>query len=538
MVRRVQILLSASLLGVAATGYAFRTPLAGSLSNPRGAPESMSARAAAREVWTCPMHPDLEAHERGRCAVCGMDLVPLSSTAIPSAAGARIHLDSRRQQLIGVRLTPVTRAIRSRSLRATGIVRPDETRQYEISLQVDGWIRRLFGAQTGQLVRRGEPLLAVYSPSLLAGQQEYIVALKARDDARAATFDLAREQAVRLAAAARQRLTLLGLSEADITTLETQRTPSSELTFASSQTGHVVERLAVDGMHIVAGQTLFRLVDLSTVWLEVDVPERDLALARPGTSARVTVDAYPGQRLVGRVVAVLPVVDENSRTGRIRFTFANPQLRLRPGMFANVEWQGLEVSGLAVPLDAILDAGSKKTVFVGLGDGYFEPRPVETGRTFDDSTMEILKGLTEGEHVVSGATFLIDAESQVQAALDSYAGASPLTQEPAVDLSQAIAVELRTDPDPPRTGPTPFEVSLASAGTPVTDASVRVVISMPAMPAMNMPAMRADRALAHVGGGIYRATIDIGMSGRWDVAITAWRHGQPLMSTQRAILVR
>jgi Cu(I)/Ag(I) efflux system membrane fusion protein/cobalt-zinc-cadmium efflux system membrane fusion protein len=386
-------------------------------------------------------------------------------------------------------------------------------------------------------VSRGQPLFALYSPELLATEQEYLLALRTRDQLRAsASGGDDAGYAERLAAAARQRLALWRLPAAEIEALERTRTPHETVTFNSPASGYVIEKNVVSGQRVMAGERLYRLADLSAVWVEADVYERDLALVKRGARAAVSVDAWPGETFDARVVLVAPSLDAATRTARVRFALANPGARLRPGMFANVELSAAGVRGLTVPADAVVDSGTRRFVFVSQGEGFFEPRPVEIGAR-SHGLIEITKGLAEGEQVASGATFFIDSESQLRAAMEGFESLPDLAA-PAEGAAK-LQIDFRTDPDPPRNGDSGFEVTLRSAeGAPVEDAEVAVRLYMAPMPSMNMPAMKTDVALLHVGGGTYRGRGNISMSGKWDVSVTVTRDGARLGSRMLGIVAK
>jgi len=291
-------------------------------------------------------------------------------------------------------------------------------------------------------------------------------------------------------------------------------------------------------MHVMPGQTLYRLADLSTVWIEADVYEQEIAAVRVGAPATVSLDAYPGQNFAGRAIYIYPYVDEKSRTAKVRMQFANPGGRLKPGMFAHVELRGAGDSGLTIPTDALLDSGKEQIVFVALGDGVFSPRQVTSGRRTAD-VVEITKGLKEGEQVATGAAFFLDSESQLRAGLQNYeppAGASASTPSAS---AERLTITFRPQPDPPRTGESTFEVTVKDAsGKPVADADVTTTLFMPAMPTMNMPAMRSETKLAPAGNGTYRGTGQVVMTGRWDVTVSVSKGGQRLGTGQFALVAK
>jgi len=483
--------------------------------------------------------PAAHADVAGQPPMPGMPAAPTPATAGTPTTAPRgdVAIDARRQQLIGVRTAPVTRESMQHALRTVGVVRYNETSLADINLRLEGWIRDLYVDYTGQPIQKGQPLFTVYSPDLLGTQQEYLLALKTRDQMQTSVIADARERADQLVAAARQRLVLWDLPEEDIRAVEEKRQAPDVVVFRSPVSGFVIEKPAIQGMHVMPGQTLYKVANLSTVWVEADVYEQEMALARVGQRATVTLDAYPGESFQGRAIYIYPYVEENTRTVKVRFQFANPRGRLKPGMYANVELQGRDAMGLTVPANALLDSGTDKVVFVAQGDGYFTPRPVKTGRNLGDR-IEILDGVKEGEQVATGATFFLDSESQLRAGLQNYEAPKAAQGGPAAG-SPTLDIVFRTQPDPPKTGESVFEVAVKDAsGQPVADAEVSVQLFMPAMPTMNMPAMRNETKLPHAGGGVYRGPGQVMMAGRWDVTVTVAKGGQQLGRKQLAVAAR
>jgi membrane fusion protein, copper/silver efflux system len=448
-----------------------------------------------------------------------------------------VTIDLRRQQLIGVRTAPVTRGPMQHTLRTVGVVRYDETSLADVNLRIEGWIRDLYVDYTGQPIQKAQPLFTLYSPDLLATQHEYLLALKTRDQMQRSVIPEARERAEQLVASARQRLALWSLPEEEILALEEKRQAPEVVVFRSPASGFVIEKQALRGMHVMPGQTLYKVANLSVVWVEADVYEQEMALARVGQRAKVTLDAYPGESFDGRAIYIYPFVEENTRTVKVRFQFANPRGRLKPGMYANVEIQGREASGMTVPANALLDSGTDKLVFVAEGDGYFTPRPVKVGRNLGDR-IQILDGVKEGEQVATGATFFLDSESQLRAGLQNYEAPKGSKDRPSSG-GPALDIVFRTQPDPPKTGESVFEVAVKDAsGQPVTDAEVSVQLFMPAMPTMNMPAMRNEAKLPHVGGGVYRGAAQVMTAGRWDATVTVAKGGRQLGRKQLALVAK
>jgi RND family efflux transporter MFP subunit len=460
---------------------------------------------------------------------------PESGTAptarVPAAAGTGttlrgdVLIDARRQQLTGVRTEAVRLEQFGAAIRATGAVRYDETRQAEVSTRISGWIRDLYADYTGRAVRAGEPLFTLYSPELLTTESEYLLAHRAHGRAAQSELDDVRSYSERLLSAARQRLLLWEVSADHIHELERRGEATGIVTVRSPATGVLVDKAAVKGMRVMAGQMLFRIADLASVWIEADIYERDLGSIRVGQRATVTFDAYPGESFAGRASYIYPSVNETTRAARVRFAMTNRDGRLHPGMFANLEVEAPRSEGLTVAANAVLDSGKEQIVFVAEGAGMFTPRTVRVGRR------------QAGEQVAVGAAFFLDSESQLRAGLQNYApAAAPGVPTPP---ASALDISFRATPDPPKTGDATFEVTLKDAtGAPVTEAQVSVRLFMPAMPTMNMPAMQNETTLAHVGGGVYRGPGQVMMAGRWDVTVVVSKSGQALGQKQFAIVAR
>jgi Cu(I)/Ag(I) efflux system membrane fusion protein/cobalt-zinc-cadmium efflux system membrane fusion protein len=395
-----------------------------------------------------------------------------------------------------------------------------------VNVKVDGYIRDLYVDYTGQPVRKGQPLFSLYSPELLTTENEYLLALKTRDQLQQSQIADARERADALVNAARQRLSLWDLPPEDITALEQTREPRTAVVFRSPAAGFVAEKTAVAGMHVTPGQSLYKVADVSVVWVEADIYESEMPLIRVGQAATVTLDAYPNERYVGRVVYIYPYVDEKTRTNKVRYEFANRAGRLKPGMFANVDIDVARGDAIVVRANAVLDSGKEQIVFVAQGDGHFEPRHVKAGRRAGDD-IEILEGLKEGEQVASAAAFFIDSESQLRGALQGYEPAQGAAS--AVATQSQLAITFHSNPDPPKLGENQFEVSVNdAAGKPVDDADVSVQFFMAAMPTRNMPAMRNDVKLNPAGGGAYKGTGEIMMAGRWNVTVSVKQAGKEI----------
>lgn len=456
-----------------------------------------------------------------------------------AAVNARgdVTIDARRQQLMGVTTEAVTRAPLALEVKASGVVLYDETRQVEVNTRVGGWIRELAADYTGKPVKAGDALFTLYSPELLATENEYLLARRGRGQAGHAEVESVRQYSDRLLQAARDRLLVWDLSPADLEDLEQKEEATGVINVQSPASGVIVDKAAVKGMRVQPGQMLFRIADLSAVWVEAAVYERDLGLVRVGSPAAVTLDAYPGQTFSARAAYVYPSLNEQTRTAKVRFQLSNPGSRFKPGMFANVVVRGPVTTALSVPSNAVIDSGTEQTVFIAQGDGYFTPRTVKVGRRVGDR-VEIVEGVKEGEQVAASATFFLDSESQLRGGLQNYqapAGASAAASAPAA----ALDITFRPVSDPPTTGENTFEVTLKDAsGQPVTDAEVSVRLFMPAMPTMNMPAIQNEAALVHTASGVYRGASQVFIGGRWDVTVTARKGAQELGRKQFVLVAR
>ena len=460
------------------------------------------------------------------------DGMPNMAAGEPSPAGAPqatprgdVTIDPRRQQLIGVKTVAVTRQTIDQAIRAAGVVRYDETKQADVNVKVEGWIRDLYVDYTGEPIQRGQRLFTFYSPDLINTQNEYLLALKTRDLMQQSTIADARERADALVTSARQRLLAWDFPSDELQKLNETRHADDAIVFPSPVSGFVVEKMVVKGLHVMPGQSLYKVSDISVVWVEADVYESELAAVKVGDAASVTVDAYPGEPFTGRVIYIYPYLDDKTRTNKIRIQLANRGGRLKPGMYANVELKSRGRSGLVVPTNAVLDSGKEQVIFVAQGDGLFQPRTVKIGRRLGEST-EILEGLKEGEQVATGATFFLDSESQLRASLQGYEGSASPSVAPAPARTQ---ISFRTVPDPPRVGENQLEATVTDAGgKPIDDADVSVEFFMPAMPTMSMPSMRSVAKLTGAGGGVYRGNGQVLMAAQWEATITVTRSGQRL----------
>lgn len=385
--------------------------------------------AAAHETWICPMHPQIVKDRKGSCPICGMDLVKKEEEPATAPAGvagyAPVTIDARKRQLLSLKTAPVERGSFGTGIRTVGRVVFDERRVHHVHTRYEAYVEHVTADFTGKLVRKGEVLAHVYSPELFATQQEVLLALRAVRALGPSADPAAREGAERLLDAARQRLRLWEVSDADIAALEKRGEPLRSVPIYAPTSGYVTARTAFHGMKVMPADTLFDIVDLSAVWVLADVYESELPRVAVGQAARMTLSYRPGREWRGKVTYVYPSLEEKTRTAKVRLEFANPREELKPEMYADVVLESAPRTALKVPADAVLDSGTRKVVFVAKGEGLLEPREITVGEQGDGS-WEVLSGLSEGEEVALGASFLVDSESRLAAALAGMrAGAAP-----------------------------------------------------------------------------------------------------------------
>jgi Cu(I)/Ag(I) efflux system membrane fusion protein len=350
--------------------------------------------------------------------------------AAPGATAATtVALDTEGARRIGVTFAVVEAGPITAEIRSLGQVTYNETRTTAISPKVDGWVEKLHVNFTGQEVLQGDALLDIYSPMLVSAQEELLLAVRLAADVATGTAE-ARRAAEEMLSSARRRLQYWDIPAADVERIERTGQTTRTITLRAASRGIVVEKAVLSGQRIMAGETLYRLADLRSVWVDGQVFEHDLALVRLGQRVSVELQAYPGEQWPGSVTYVYPLVDAATRTARVRIELTNPGLRLKPGMFATVHLSGaVRERVLTVPRSAVLATGQRSIVFLKAADGTLQPREVVAGVANDDR-VEIRSGVQAGDTVVASATFLVDAESNLKSALGGMAGI-PGTDAPA-----------------------------------------------------------------------------------------------------------
>ncbi len=458
--------------------------------------------------------------------------VPPEGAAPPLTS---VELTPERMQSIGVRLGRVAYKFAESEIRATGNVDVDQRRLSYIQTRYPGWIKEVFVSATYQFVRKGQPLFTIYSPELVASEQEYLLAKANLQRVSQSSVQGVSAGADTLLRAARERLAQWNLSDSDIAHLENTGKPVTDFTFKSPVSGYVTERLALPNAYVQPDMRLYTIADLSSVWVQGQIFQEDAGKLKPGDPAEITVDAYPNRTFHARVEQVLPQIDPGTRTLQVRLTVPNANLLLKPGMFVNVRLVIPLGKQLVVPASAVLQGGTRQVVFISRGQGTFDPREVQLGTRAEDGFV-VLKGLQAGDVVATSANFLIDSESQLQAAAGSYSPPPPGAGTEMASNSQQASAELTTDPNPARKGKNSIQVRLTSAsGQPVSGAQVTVRFHMPGMPDMGMAEMNSAAELNEQANGTYSGQLELDSGGTWQVTITVEQGGKLILTKRMTV---
>ena len=502
---------------------------------------------------------DMPGMTTGKGDVKGMDMKAMQGMeGMKGMQPGAVVIPAVTRQLIGVRSAPVTYAPLAQEVRAVGTVEYDERKLTKVNLRVSGWIEQVFVNAIGQSVRAGQPLLTLYSPDLLATQDEYLLAVKAQAQLEGSPVAEARQQAAALVASARERLRLWNLTDEQIGAIERRGKAERVLALYAPSSGIVLKRQALPGNYVEPGTTLYELADLSTVWINGDIYESEIPSVKLNQPAKVTFEAYPSETFPGKVTYIYPYLNEATRTVRVRMEFPNPHLKLKPGMYGNVVLGVDAGRRLVVPKEAVLDSGLRQLVFLDLGQGVYQPYPVKLGRRSQEY-VEVLEGIKEGDRVVTSANFMLDAESKLASAGGMQAmmgqigmadwqmrgahearmeGMPGMKSEPGKPVSETrqvsgFSLTLSTVPDKPKAGENVLRLKLADqAGKPVTNAQVVFAYTMP------MPGMMESKAKAtHTKDGIYEAKALLGMGGTWVVTANVTLPNLPPISEKFQIAV-
>ena len=446
-----------------------------------------------------------------------------------------VQISPQRLQSIGVKHGRVARKTVDDEIRTAGNVAVDETHLAYVQVRFSGYIQKVYADATYQHVTKGQPLFTIYSPDLAATEREYVVARQNQKQVVHSTIPGVASGAASLLEAAVDRLKQWQVPDSEIARLESTGEVQQELEVDSPVSGYITERHAFPSTAVQPDMRLYAIADLSTVWVNAQVFQSDLARVKVDAPASITLDTYPGRALSGRVDFVYPDVDMTTRTARVRIILDNPDGTLSPGMFVRVALKMPMGTQLVIPASGVLQSGNRQIIFVDHGNGSLEPREVQLGARVGDDFI-VLKGLKEGEEIITSANFLIDSESQLQAALGSYA--PPPSGAGAASAINAVkaTLDLTSQPNPPRKGSNVFRVKLSDAnGAAISGADVSVTFFMAAMPAMGMAAMRAAVSLSDKGNGLYEGSGQLGSGGTWQVTMVAQKNGQTLASKQISV---
>jgi len=464
---------------------------------------------------------------------------PHGPSASANAAGtepalASIQLSPQRLQEIGVTTATVERRDVNNELSVAGNVDIDEEGLSYVQTRFAGWIQNVSANATYQYVRKGQRLFTVYSPDLVSSEQEYLLARQNQKAFAPDAQGMGVQEDGWLLRAAEERLRQFGVPEQAIEDLQKSGKVQRDMAVNSPASGYIMERTALPNAYVQPEMKLYTIADLSTVWVYANVFQNDVGRLKPGDSARVTVDAYPGRNFNGRIDQILPQVDQATRTVRVRLVFRNPGVVLKPGMYVNVAISVPLGRQLVIPATAVLQAGTRAIAFIDHGNGTLEPRTIEVGTQLDDSVI-VLSGLKAGEKVVSSANFLVDSEAQLQAAVGAYAPVAPQTGGGGAPAQQ-MEIDVSTQPSPPHKGANTVRIKLTgSDGKPVSGSQVTATFFMPAMPAMGMAAEHAAATLSDKGNGFYEGLLQLSAGGTWQVSITVQRGGQTVATKQLSL---
>ena len=455
-----------------------------------------------------------------------------------------VMVTPEKQQLMGVRIATLERRPMVRTVRTIGTIAYDETKVTHVHSKIEGWIDKLYVNYTGKLVEKGQPLFTIYSPDLLATQQEYLLAIKSRERLGQSSIPEVRSGAASLVEASKRRLALWDISENQIRELEEKGEAQKTLTLYAPQSGFVIKKDANQGMRIMPDKELYTIADLSNVWVNVDIYESEIPFVRTGQTASVGLSYDPSSTFKGKVSFIYPYVDEKTRTAKARLDVPNPGFKLKPDMYVNAE---IKIDGgrhLAVPEEAVLDSGARKIVFVDKGNGHFEPKEVKLGAK-QDGFFQVISGLDEGQKIVASSAFLLDSESRLAEAMGAMAGMPGMSMEgmagmPGMEEMKGmkmnsaakaapmekkvgdLTLTLSTQPEKPKAGDNILRLRIVDkAGNPIKDAQVSFQYTM------NMPGMGVSKSeVKSSKDGFYETKANMGMMGEWLVTVIVRRPGQ------------
>ena len=470
--KQIIIIAAVLIIGIMLGGLSFKYLFNGSTAADT---HSEAEAGGEKQLYSCGMHPDVISEEPGNCPICGMKLTPIKGSAGEVSGGKKkekgkilywrapmdptyisdkpgkspmgmdlipvyegdegsgsgsIRIDPITVQNMGIKITTVQRKTLTKSIRTVGTVTYDEKKLYTVNSKISGWIEKLYVNTTGQFVRKGEPLLDIYSPELVSAQEEYLLALENQDALKTSPFDDIRSGAQSLLASTRKRLQNWDIPDQAIRLLEQRGTVTKTMTLTAPANGVVIHKNAVEGFHIKEGANLYQIADLSKVWVHASIYEYELPWIKTGQAAEMELAYMPGKKFHGIVSYIYPYLNRKARDVKVRLEFPNPKFVLKPDMYANVLLRS-EVArdALVIPSEAVIRTGARNIVFVTRDEGKFEPREIKLGPEGEADEIVVLSGLLAGERIVTSGQFLLDSESNAQEAIRKMLETNALLQK-------------------------------------------------------------------------------------------------------------
>jgi len=453
---------------------------------PKNSAGLLASPTTEKQLYSCGMHPDVIAEEPGNCPICGMKLTPLKATgsAAPKGKGKILYwrapmdptyisdkpgkspmgmdlvpvyegeegggtgsilIDPITVQNMGIKTTTVQRRDIQGKIRAVGTITYNEEKLYTVNSKISGWIEKLYVNYTGQFIKKGQPLLEIYSPDLVSAQEEYLLALKNRELAQASSFNDIRTGARTLLASTRKRLENWDIPASAIDEIQRRGTVSKTMTLTAPANGVVIHKNAIEGSYVKAGTNLYQIADLSSVWVEASVYEYEISRVKVGQSAEMQLSYSPGRKFYGKVTYIYPYLDSKARDVKVRLEFPNPDLELKPDMYANITLETDTAHGvLVIPTESVIRSGVRNIVFITREAGKFEPREITIGAEAGEGFVKVASGLLEGEKIVTSGQFLLDSESNAQEAIKKMLEAKKQMAQQAEDMgNERITAEER-----------------------------------------------------------------------------------------------
>ena len=458
---QIILIIATLFLGMIIGGIAIYFITAGGKSTNSG--EALASIEDEKQLYSCGMHPDVIREEPGNCPICGMKLTPIkgSSTEINSSSKKEkgkilywrapmdptyisdkpgkspmgmdlipvyegeegggtgsILIDPVTVQNMGIKTTTVQRKDLNKKIRTVGTVTYNEEKLYTVNSKISGWIEKLYVNYTGQIVKKGEPLLEIYSPELVSAQEEYLLAIKNKELVKESSFDEIKSGAQSLLASTRKRLENWDIPAKAIDEIERRGTVTKTMALTAPANGVVIHKNAVEGVHVKQGVNLYQIADLSSVWVEASIYEFETPWIKVGQPAEMELSYIPGKKFKDKVTYIYPYLNQKARDVKVRLEFSNPNLELKPDMYVNITLQtDVDHDALVIPGEAVIRSGVRNIVFVTREQGKFEPREITIGTEGEDGYVKVVSGLFEGEQVVTSGQFLLDSESNAQEAI-------------------------------------------------------------------------------------------------------------------------